>query len=108
MIWSWVNVQSWGVLLVLIIVRQGPNLPAVGAGRGCLHNFSLVYHFSSFSLWETAQYKQKYCLKGPLNSKQPTNVFPRGYITLFITYGAMANDTTVIAINILCKCDHDF
>ena len=24
-------------------------------------------------LWETARYRQKYCLKGPLNPKQPTN-----------------------------------
>ena len=36
--------------------------------------FSLVYHFSflSPSLWETARYKLKYCLKGPLSQKQPT------------------------------------
>ena len=25
------------------------------------------------SLWETARYRLKYCLKGPLNPKQPTN-----------------------------------
>ena len=39
------------------------------------HFFSLIYHFSllSPSLWETARYRLKYCLKGPLNSKQPTN-----------------------------------
>ena len=37
--------------------------------------FSLIYHFSflSPSLWETARYRLKYCLKGPLNPKQPTN-----------------------------------
>ena len=31
--------------------------------------------FSSLSplLWETARYRLKYCLKGPLNPKQPTN-----------------------------------
>ena len=29
--------------------------------------------FSSPSLWETAPYRLKYCLKGPLNPKQPTN-----------------------------------
>ena len=29
--------------------------------------------FSSPSLWETARYRLKYCLKGPLNPKQPTN-----------------------------------
>ena len=44
-------------------------------GRGCLDIFSLVYHFFflSPSLWETARYRLKYCLKGPLSPKQPTN-----------------------------------
>ena len=39
------------------------------------HFFSLVYLFSplSPSLWETARYRLKYCLKGPLNPKQPTS-----------------------------------
>ena len=38
------------------------------------HFFSLIYLFSllSPSLWETARYRLKYCLKGPLNPKQPT------------------------------------
>ena len=47
---------------------------AVGAGGGCLDIFSLIYHFSflSPSLWETARYRLKYCLKRPLNPKQPT------------------------------------
>ena len=37
--------------------------------------FSLVYRFSflSPSLWETARYRLKYCLKGPLSSKQSIN-----------------------------------
>ena len=37
--------------------------------------FILLYPFSplSPSLWETARYRLKYCLKGPLNPKQPTN-----------------------------------
>ena len=37
--------------------------------------FSLIYHFSflSPSLWETARYRLKYCFKGPLSPKQPTN-----------------------------------
>ena len=44
-------------------------------GWGCLDIFSLIYFFSflSPSLWETARYRLKYCLKGPLNPKQPTN-----------------------------------
>ena len=55
---------------------QGPTALAVGAGGGCLDIFSLVYHLSflSPSLWETARYRLEYCLKGPLNPKQPTNL----------------------------------
>ena len=35
---------------IWIRVRQGPTALAVGTGGGCLDIFSLVYHFSSFSL----------------------------------------------------------
>ena len=54
---------------------EGPIELAVGASGGGLTFFSLVYHFSilSPSLWETARYRLKYCLKGPLNPKQRTN-----------------------------------
>ena len=71
----WVNFQCRGVLLVWMIVGQGPIALAVGAGGVCLDIFSLIYLFSFFSssLWETARYGLKYCLKGPLNPKQPTN-----------------------------------
>ena len=60
---------------VWIIVGQGPTALAVGAGRGCLNIFSLVYHFSFLtpSLWETARYRLKYCFKGPLSPNQPNN-----------------------------------
>ena len=63
-----------GVLLTWIIVGQGPIVLAVDAGWGCLDIFSLIYQFSflSPSLWETARYRLKYCLKGPLSPKQPT------------------------------------
>ena len=73
--WCWVNFQCRGVLLIWIIVGQGLTALAVGAGGGCLGIFSLVYHFYllSPSLWETARYRLKYCLKGPLSPKQPTN-----------------------------------
>ena len=62
-------------LPIWTIVGQGPVAIAVGVGRGCLGIFILLYPFSplSPSLWETARYRLKYCLKGPLNSKQPTN-----------------------------------
>ena len=76
--WSWVNFQCRGVLLVWIRVGQGPIALAVGAGRGCLDIFTLIYPFSSLSssLWETTRYRLKYCLKGSLSPKttnQPTN-----------------------------------
>ena len=47
--------------------REGPIALAVGASGGCLEIFSLFYHFSflSPSLWETARYRLKYCLKAP-------------------------------------------
>ena len=88
--WCWVNFQC---LLAWIIVGQGPVALAVGAGVGCLDIFSLVYHFSfpSPSLWETAQYRLKYCLKGPLTPKQPTNqsgikFFPKLCIAIYYFY----------------------
>ena len=60
---------------IWITEGQGLTALAVGAGWGCLDIFPLIYHFSplSPSPWETARYRLKYCLKGPLNSKQPTN-----------------------------------
>ena len=60
---------------IWITVGQGPTALAVGAGGGCLNIFTLIYPFSplSPSLCETAEYRLKYCLKGPLNPKQPTN-----------------------------------
>ena len=58
-----------------MIAGQGPIALAVGAGGGGLDIFTLLYLISSLSpsLWETARYRLKYCLKGPLNPKQPTN-----------------------------------
>ena len=52
---------------IWVIVGQGPTALVVGAGWGCLDIFSLVCHFSFLtpSLWETARYRLKYCLKGP-------------------------------------------
>ena len=61
-----------------ITVGQGPTALAVGAVWDCVDIFILIYPFSplSPSLWGTAWYRLKYCLKGPLNPKttnQPTN-----------------------------------
>ena len=67
--------SSAGASYNLDTVGQGPTALAVGAERGCLDIFTLIYPFSSLSpsLWETARYRLKYCLKGSLSPKQPTN-----------------------------------
>ena len=61
---------------IWMTVGQGPTALAVGAVGGCSDIFSLIYPISIFSLslWETARYRLKYCLKGPLSPKQPTNI----------------------------------
>ena len=73
---------------IWIIVGQGPTALAVGAGGGCLVIFTLIYPLFplSPSLWETARYRLKYCLKGPLTPKQPTNQ-PSLFLLLFCLTG---------------------
>ena len=68
------NFQCRGVLQLWMIVGQGPIVLAIGAVGVVWTFFSLVYLFSflSPSLWETARYRLKYCLKGPLNPKTTT------------------------------------
>ena len=53
----------------LVRVGQGPTALAVGAGGGCLDIISIFF----LPLLETARYRLKYCLKGPLSPNQPTN-----------------------------------
>ena len=69
------NLPVPGRPTILITVGQGPTALAVGAGGGRLDIFTLICPFFplSPSLWETARYRLKYCLKGPFNPKQPTN-----------------------------------
>ena len=71
---------------ILITVGQRPIALAVGAGW-----FGHFYSHLSFllflpPLWETARYRLKYCLKGPLSPKQPTTV-GQGPIALAIGAG---------------------
>ena len=54
-----------------ILYLDANNLYAWAMSQPYLFIFSL-------SLWETARYKLKYCLKGPLSPKQPTNQLPTG------------------------------
>ena len=94
----WVNFQCWGVLLIWIIVGQGPVALAVGAVGGCLDIFSLICPFSplSPSLWETARYRLKYCLKGPLNPKQPTNL-----LSIFLLQSVVSLALSLVALSLL-------
>ena len=49
--WCWVNFQFQGVLLIWIIVGQGPTALAEDAGGGCLDIIlSSIICLSSFSL----------------------------------------------------------
>ena len=68
--------------------RAGPTALSVGAGGVVWTFFSLVYPFSflSPSLWVTARYRLKYCLKGPLSPKQPTNQLDMQFILVFFYY----------------------
>ena len=100
--WSWVNFQCQGVLPIWIKVGQGPTALAVGAGVFFLTFFSrLSFLFSfSLSLWKTTRYRLKYCLKGPLSPKQPTNrptnsygIFSKGLRNEFET--AVVNEPSV-------------
>ena len=59
---------------ILITVGQGPIALTVGAGGGgWTFLLSSILSLLSPSLREAARYRLKYCLKGPLNPKQPTN-----------------------------------
>ena len=67
---------------ILITVGQGSIALAGRAGGGGLDILlSSILSPLSPSLWETARYRLKYCLKGPLNPKQPTNQQPPNMLT---------------------------
>ena len=65
--------------------RTGAYCTCSSAGGGCLDIFNLIYPFSplSPSLWEKARYRQKYCLKGPLNQKNKQPIHLIISLTLF-------------------------
>ena len=64
---------------VLFHRGQGSVALAVGALGVVWNFFSRLSFLFSFSLWETARCRLKYCLKGPLNPKQITNQIQSWY-----------------------------
>ena len=101
------------------IVGQGPTALAVGAGGGCLDISSHIYPFSPPpSLWETARYRLKYCLKGPFNSNNQPKILLklrdgrvvrwswikfqcRGVLLVLIVVGQGPTALTVCAVEIV-------
>ena len=90
---------------IWMIVGQGPIALAVGAAGGCLDIFTLLYPFShlSPSLWETARYRLKYCLKGPLSPKQPTKQLNNVFSVYFVNYVVrrITNDRTFPSVFVI-------
>ena len=81
--WCWVNFQCRGVLQ-FGYSRARAYCARSRCGWGCLDillSSILSLLFFSF-LRETARYRLKYCLKGPLNPKQPTNQLGHFYSPL--------------------------
>ena len=72
-------------------------------GRGLFRHFSLVcrFFFLSTALWETARYYLKYCLKGPLSPKQPTNLSNFCLAQIWI---ALDSNFCIVNISLLFKC----
>ena len=103
--WCWVNFQCRGVLLIWIIVGQGPTALVVGAGWGCLDIFSLVYQFSflSSSLRETPRYRLEYLNPNP---KQPTNLYGKLLFTwLSLVMSVMMSFCAVLFPTRCLGCD---
>ena len=71
--WCWVNFQCRGVLLLWINIGQGLTALAVGAGRGCLDLFFSRLSVPYLSPSGRRPDIDKYCIKGPLNTKQSVN-----------------------------------
>ena len=74
------------VLLLRILVGQGPVALALGAVGACLDIFCYLGILFSlfFPLSDTAKYRFKYCLKWPLNPKQPTKIFLCGFKRIYL------------------------
>ena len=83
-----------------------PGRPTISitVGQGLIYPFSPL----SPSLWETARYRLKYCLKGALNPKQPNNQPTEEIIAEHqIGFGAGRSTTEqIFNLRILCEKYH--
>ena len=72
--WCWVNFQC-RASYNLDYSRARAYCACSRCGWGWFGHFLLssILSLLSPSLWKTARHRLKYCLKGPLNPKQPTN-----------------------------------
>ena len=88
---------------IWITVGQRPTALAVGGGWGLYGHFYSHLSFLLFSpsLWETARYRLKYCLKRPLNPKHPTTNQPNG--TLLFTWLSLVM-SSFCGVLLLTKC----
>ena len=80
--WCWVKLPVPRRPTICITVGQGPPALAVGAGGGDVWTFLLssIISPSLLSLSLSLGYGLKYCLKGLLNPKQPTNQRMKKYV----------------------------
>ena len=85
-------------------------LPIALRGPACLDIYTLVYPFFPLSpfLWETARYRLKYCLKGPLNPKRgklpvpgrPTSLITVGQGPIALAVGAAGGNLDIFTLTI--------
>ena len=77
--WCWINFQCRGVLLIWIIVRQGPlRLQYLRDG--------VVLTFFLYSIYVTTRFRLKYCLKGPLNPNNQLSLVMFNIFTLKLIF----------------------
>ena len=112
--WGWLGGAM--VLGKLSVPGRPTNLDKIRARaycacsrRGLFGHFSLIYHFSllSPSLWETARYRLKDCLKGPLSPKQLTNHYYYSYYYFRVNVKIILIGSILVRVDknlISCKC----
>ena len=77
-------------------------------GRGLFGHFFSICHISflSPSLWETARYRLKYCLKGPLSPKQPASQLV--IVNLLILKSLLYKKKSILRVQLKVNCSEHF